>query len=94
MKDKTKINPLKPIIYFFSRYNLIIFVIIITTGLSLAVLTLTAILQVPYDGSVSGSNKTVTFDESTITRLKSLNASNKNAANTPELSGRASLFAE
>jgi len=94
MKDKTKINPLAPINYFFSRYNLLIFVVVIVVGLSLAILTLTSILQIPYNGSVGSTTDTVTFDELTISQVNQLNASNQNTIKPTGLYGRTNLFAE
>jgi len=95
MKDKTKKNPFAPVIYFFSRYNLLIFVTIIVAGLSVSVLILASILQVPYDETSYGSSDSVvTFDESTINRINQLSTSEQNTTSSSGLSGRANLFAE
>lgn len=94
MKDKTKNNPLAPINYFFSRYNLMIFVIVIAVGLSMAILTLTSILQIPYNGSVSGTTESITFDEATIGQVNQLNVSSQNSVSPMGLYGKSNLFAE
>ena len=73
MNDKTKPSPFEPLINFFSRYNLIVFIIIIAAGLSIAIFAMTSILQIPYSDTASGSSKVITYDEATISQLDRLN---------------------
>jgi energy-converting hydrogenase Eha subunit H len=93
MKDKTKQNPFDPIIYFFSRYNLLVFIVIIAAGLSIAILTVASILQIPYT-STESKNNTITFDETTISQINQLNTSANNTASQTNLHNRSGLFSE
>jgi hypothetical protein len=77
MNNKLNNNPLRPAINFLSRYNLIIFIVSVVVGLSLAILALNNILQTPFDSAnlPSSGNGQVSFDETTITRINTLKTS-------------------
>ena len=94
MNDSTKPNPFAPIIYFFSRYNLLVFIVIIATGLSVAILTLSSILQIPYTSDLKSSSSSITFDETTISQIRQLNESAQNNTIQTTLQSKASPFFE
>ena len=94
MNDNTKPNPFAPIIYFFSRYNLLVFIVIIAAGLSVAILTLTSILQIPYINDSKSLDNSIMFDETTISQIGQLNKSEQNTISQTNLNSRSTPFSE
>lgn len=94
MKDKTSKNPFKPIIDVFSRYNLVIFIVVVVSGLITSVIILNKILLLPYNSSFSDTSDVMKFDEATITRVNTLKTSDENLTEQQILSGRINLFSE
>lgn len=91
---KNQLNIFNPIINFFTRFNLIIFIIVIVCGLSAAVITIKDIVQYTYDEkNYSSDDDSITFDESTINRINQLN-SNNSTNSSQEMTGRTSIFSE
>lgn len=98
MNIKSFTNPLKPIINTITRFNLVIFILIVVGGLIISILILNDILRLPYDtsnykSSNSGTVK-ITFDETTILRLEKLKKSSDNSTNQPLPPGRINPFSE
>jgi len=94
MKNKASNNPFKPIVDVFSRFNLVIFIVVIVSGLIASVLILNNILDLPYATTSIDSGDTMKFDEATIVRVNTLKISSDNLANQPSSSGRLNLFSE
>jgi len=95
MQDDNKKNPMKPIAAFLSRYNLIIFIIIIVGGLIAAILDLSYILRSPYgdaDDNASTSNG-ITLDTTTVNKLNNMKTSSENMTQTLP-SGRINPFSK
>ena len=94
MKSNSINNPLRSVINLVIRYNFVIFVVIVSTGLMASVLFLTDILNRPYsNGSKTGDSSTI-FDTSTMSRLDTLQPSAKNASYKTAPAGRSSPFSE
>jgi hypothetical protein len=94
MKNNSLNNPLKLFINLIIRYNFVIFVVIVSTGLMASVLFLTDILNRPYsNGSKTGDSSTI-FDTSTMSRLDKLQPSANNTSYKTALTGRSSPFSE
>lgn len=94
MKDKTSKNPFRPIVDVFSRYNLVIFIVVVVSGLITSIIILNNILQIPYNSKTSETTDVMKFDEATITRVNTLNTSGENLAEQQIPSGRINLFSE
>lgn len=79
MNDKTSKNPFAPIVNFFTRFNVVIFIVVVASGLIAAILIINGILQLPYEttGNIINNSQT-TFDESTIVQLDKLKTSDQN----------------
>lgn len=94
MKSNSINNPLKSVINLVIRYNFVIFVVIVSTGLMASVLFLTDILNRPYsNGSKTGDSSTI-FDTSTMSRLDKLQPSANNTSYKTAPTGRSSPFSE
>ncbi|HUC96730.1 MAG TPA: hypothetical protein VMR16_03660 [Candidatus Saccharimonadales bacterium] len=94
MKNQSIDNPLKLLMKLIGRYNFVIFIIIISIGLSASVLILNDILNRPYSATSQSAAPTTRFDQSTITRLSKLETSaNNNTYNTLP-PGRVNPFSE
>lgn len=79
MNDKTNKNPFAPIANFFTRFNVVIFIVVVASGLIAAILIINNILQLPYKTTSNTINNTqTTFDESTIVQLNKLKTSDQN----------------
>ena len=94
MEDEESKNPFRPIIDIFSRYNLVIFIIVVVSGLITSVLILNNILRLPYVTTSVDSNGTTKFDEATIVRVNSLKTSSDNSVDQSTPSGSVNLFSE
>ena len=95
MEKEANKKPLSPIVNIFNKYNLVMFIVIVAVGLAIAVLDLNYILQLPYIATDNATgNSTITFDQTTITRLEKLKTSNENLSEQTFPSGRINPFAE
>jgi len=94
MKNKESKNPFKPIADVFSRFNLVIFIVVVVIGLITSVLILNNILHLPYDANGVDPNGTTKFNEATIVRVNSLKTSSDNSVDQSAPSGRINLFSE
>lgn len=94
MENKESKNPFKPIIDVFCRHNLVIFIIVVVSGLVTSVLILNNILRLPYTATGVDPNGTTKFDEATIVRVNSLKTSSDNSIDQSIPSGRVNLFSE
>lgn len=95
MNEKDKSNFTNSIVGFISRYNLIIFIIIIVSGLSVAVITIKNIVQQAYDNKTYSNNSNeVKFDETTITNINRLYESKSNPNDSISNSGRMNIFSK
>lgn len=78
-----------------ARYNLVIFIVVVASGLIAAVLTLNSIVRIPFSDTYnSQSNGTTAFDQNTIDRINKLQTSDSNAVDQPLPSGRINPFSE
>ncbi len=93
MEEKTDKNPLEPIIIFFSKYNLVIFLIVIVVGLSIAILTIASTIQLAYSDTVQSTNIEVS-QGSTILTLEKYNTSDLNSSTSTNTIKRSSFFSE
>jgi len=93
--QEDKANPMKPVSDFLSRYNLVIFIIIIVGGLIAAILDLSYILRSPYSTTDSNNttNNNITLDNATINKLNKMKVSSENTTQTLP-SGRTNPFSE
>lgn len=95
MKEINKSNPFSAIIGFIARYNLIIFIIVIVSGLSFAVIVIKDIVQQTYDdSSYSSTNNEIKFDEATIQKINQLHDSQSNLNSSTSRPERVNIFAE
>ena len=96
MNKEEKRNPIQSIGDFLFKYNLVIFIVIIVVGLSVAVLDLSYILQLPYNttDSITESSSTINFDQTTISNIEKLKSSNENNSVPALPSGRNNPFSE
>lgn len=94
MKKNSTNNTSPVILNFLRRYNLVIFIIIVASGLSVCIIILYNILTLPYTGSGTSDTTQTSFDQSTINQLSKLDYSsvNQNYLNLP--SGRSNPFSE
>ncbi|MDB5167167.1 MAG: hypothetical protein JWN26_312 [Candidatus Saccharibacteria bacterium] len=95
MKNKDISTLIGPIVKGFRKYNLTIFIVVLTTGLAVAVLMLNATLQQSSDttGYTAATNPT-NFDQATIDRVKQLHTSSDTLAPVVLPSNRINPFAE
>jgi len=96
MKNLNARTILGPIIAAFKRYNFTIFIVVLVSGLAVAVLMLNGILQQSSDISgYESSLGSINFDQATIDKVKGLHQSTDTPL--PEFtvpSGRISPFGE
>lgn len=94
MKNILINNPFESLTKIISKYNSVLFIVIVTTGLTVSILILNDILNRPYsNGSITGNSSTI-FDTQTINRLNQLQSSTNNTSYKTLPSGRASPFSE
>lgn len=84
-------NPIKIIGNTISRYNFVIFVVIISCGLMLAIIVMTSILNIPFT-SVNGTE--TKFDQVTINRLSKFETISTNTGFNNLPTGRINPFFE
>lgn len=94
MNQNPNSSLVKPVVNFIARYNLIIFIIIIVSGLGFAVIITTNIVQQTYSDSNYSNNNSVTFDEATINKVNQLYPSDNNPNSSQTTSGRTDIFSE
>jgi len=95
MKNKTIINPLSSITGIVTRFSLVLFVIIITSGLIFSVLVLKGILDQPYnDDTQATASESITIDQATIDTLNNTKAVNENLDVKTLPSGRINPFSK
>lgn len=84
-----------PIIKAFGRYHFTIFIVVLASGLAVAVLTLNSILEQPADANGYKSSLDITsFDQATIDRVTKLRSSSDAPPEFVFPSGRTNPFAE
>ena len=93
MEEKTDKNPLEPIIIFFSKYNLVIFLIVVVVGLSIAILTIASTIQLAYSDTVKSTNIEVS-QGATILTLEKYNTSDLNSSTSTNILKRSGPFSE
>lgn len=93
MEEKTDKNPFEPIIIFFSKYNLVIFLIVVVVGLSIAILTIASTIQLAYSDTVQSTNIEVS-QGATILTLEKYNTSNLNSSTSTNILKRSGPFSE
>lgn len=95
MKNKDISTLVGPIVDAFQRYSLTIFIVVLTSGLGVAVLMLSATVQQASDSTGYTSNTTSSsFDQTTIDRVKQLHTSTEFTSNVALPSGRINPFSE
>jgi hypothetical protein len=95
MNNKDVSSLIKPIVAVFQRYSLTIFIVVLTTGLAIAVLMLNTIVQQASDTSnYKGGTTSTTFDQVTIERVKQLHSSSDFSNQVTLPSGRINPFSE
>lgn len=93
--DIKNTNSLTPALKAFGRFHLTIFIVMLTAGLAVAVLTLNGILI--RSGEAAGYTSTLdntSFDQTTIDRLNKLRTSSDPAIEYSLPAGRTSPFSE
>ena len=86
-----KIDPVKSIKYIFSRFNLVIFIVVVSGALVITITILTAILYAPYSKSTTVDTS---LDQVTINRLGGYETSANNTSFNNLPSGRINPFSE
>ena len=101
IKDISITYPLKELGKLFYRYNLVIFIVLVTGGLIYSIIILNNIITQPNDDSLpnTGSSSSLSpnissFDQSTINRLQKLETSANNTNYQTLPSGRINPFSE
>ena len=95
MKNTDKISPFVTIAQTFGRYHLTLFVVVLVSGLSTAVLMLNEILKQSSNPNGYTSSLDITsFDQATIDRLQQLKTSDQASTSFTLPAGRISPFAE
>ncbi len=95
MKNTNKISPFVTIAQAFGRYHLTLFVVVLVSGLSTAVLMLNEILkQSSNPNGYTSSLDMTSFDQATIDRLQKLKSSNDASTSFSLPAGRINPFAE
>lgn len=95
MPDDNKKNPIEPIVSFFSKYNLVIFIVVIVTGLTVSIMTLNDILSIPFQKTSNAQVDTTinnNYDTAIIQKLNNLNSSNQNIYNDNPNFEKESIF--
>lgn len=95
MKKISTTNPFKPVAYTIGKFNLILFIVIIASGLVTSVIVLNDILIKAYTKNTD-QNVTIstTFDQQTIDRLSKFETIDNNTGYQGLPSGRNSPFSE
>ncbi len=84
-----------PIAKAFRKYNLTIFIVVLVSGLAVAVLMLNQTLQQASNpGSYTSTLDSTTFDQATIDRITQLHTSSEPAADFQVPEGRINPFSE
>ena len=95
MKNKTVINPLSSITGILARFSLVLFVVIVTSGLIFSVLVLKGILDQPYEiNAQESTSEAVTVDQATINSLNNTKSVTDNLDVKILPSGRVNPFSE
>lgn len=95
MKDTNKTSPLIAIAQALGRYHLTLFIVVLVSGLSTAVLMLGDILKQSSETTGQTSSLDITsFDQATIDRLSRLKPSSEGLTNYSLPGGRVNPFAE
>lgn len=95
MKNKDISTLIQPLVAAFQRYNLTIFIVVLVTGLVVAVLMLNSTVQQASNPSGYTSTTTSTsFDQTTIDRVKQLHESSEYTSSSELPSGRINPFTE
>ncbi len=92
LKDVSFDKIVRKSIYWLRHSRTVIFVVVLSAGLMMAILTLNDILQQALSGNLSGGYSQT--DRTTITRLNKLQTSDKNASGATLPSGRINPFSE
>jgi len=95
MKSKSLSSVFKSLIATFQKYSVTVFIVVLTSGLAIAVLMLNSTLQKASD--TTGYTPTLdpsTFDQVTIDRVKQLHTSDENPKTSTPPTGRTNPFAE
>ena len=95
MKNKDTSSLIRSIVSAFQRYNVTIFIVVLTGGLVVAVLMLNSTVQQASDtaGFSAGTGST-SFDQVTIDRVKQLHTSTEFTADVSLPPGRINPFSE
>jgi hypothetical protein len=96
MKNISLTNPFKQLANLFVRYNLVIFIVLMSFGLVMSILILNNIISQPTNGNNSNPSSTqpTSFDQSTINRLNKLEPSASNTSYQTLPAGRNNPFSE
>lgn len=94
MKDISKIISIRQFTRLLVRFNFVIFIVLVTSGLIMSVMILNSILARPYADNNGSNGATTTFDQQTINRLNKLNVSTNNTNYQTLPSGRTNPFSE
>jgi len=94
MKKNSTLNPLSYIADLLGRFNLVIFIVIVASGLIASIIILNNILTQPYTSKVVANPSETSFDQTVGNRLLKLETgtNNVNYKNLP--SGRINPFSE
>ncbi len=94
MKDISKIISIRQFTRLLIKFNFVIFIVLVTSGLIMSVMILNSILARPYADKNGSNGTTTTFDQQTIDRLNKLNVSTNNINYQTLPSGRTNPFSE
>lgn len=95
MKSKSLSSVFKSLITTFQKYSVTIFIVVLTSGLVIAVLMLNSTLQKASDTTgYTPSLDPTTFDQATIDRVKQLHTSDEPPKASSPSTGRINPFAE
>ncbi len=95
MKNKSVGSVFRSIVTGFQKYNLTIFIVVLTSGLAVAVLLLNSALQEASNTSgYNADSDPTSFDQATIDRVKQLHTSSEITGDTLLPEGRVNPFAE
>lgn len=95
MKNKSAVEAIKDIVNSIKRYTVTIFIVLIVSGLSYAVILLNTILQDASDTTgIKSSLDNSGFDQATIERVKQLHTSDEKLPDLALPTERVNPFAE
>ena len=95
MKNAKLSFSFKPIAAIFKRYHLTLFIVFVTAGLAIAVLTFSNLLaQSSIDTTYTSPIEAGTIDQATLNRIKALHTSDEDAPAISLPSGRTNPFSE